>query len=291
MATPAAGLAGFTEANIGGIHLRHGGDPAQTPVLLLHGYPQTHEMWSDVAPGLLAAGRHVVCPDLRGYGRSHKPVAGEGNVHYSKRAMAAELVDVMRTFGHEQFAVVGHDRGGRVAYRMALDHPAVITRLATLDIVPTLDTWESLRGTRSVGSFHWMLLAQPHPFPETLINADPGYFLRTLCGTWAASAMGERLERYVDAFTPETVRATCDDYRAGATIDVELDQADRDAGRRIACPMLALWGDPTGKRPSLLDVWRRWADDVQGHAIRCGHFLAEEAPQDTLAALDGFLPH
>lgn len=278
---------GFDERDVDGIHVRTAGDgPA---VLLLHGYPQTHEMWADVAPGLAAAGRRVVCADLRGYGRSHKPPAGEGNVNYAKRTMAAELVAVMASLGHERFAVVGHDRGGRVAYRMALDHPGVITQLATLDIVPTLDTWEAARGTASVGMFHWMFLAQPHPFPETLIAADPDYFLRTLCGKWAAGAMGERLDRYVAAFTPDAVRATCDDYRAGATIDVELDRADREAGRRITCPMLALWGDPTGRRPSPLEVWRNWAEDVRGEAIRCGHFLAEEAPAETRAALDGFL--
>ncbi|MEZ5233424.1 MAG: alpha/beta hydrolase [Acidimicrobiales bacterium] len=279
-------FAGFTEQVVDGIFVRTAGDGP--PVLLLHGYPQTHEMWADVAPGLAAAGRSVVCADLRGYGRSHKPPAGEGNVSYAKRTMAAELVAVMATLGHERFAVVGHDRGGRVSYRMALDHPEVITRLATLDIVPTLDTWEAARGTAAVGMFHWSFLAQPHPLPETLIAADPGYFLRTLCGKWAAGSMA-RLERYVAAFTPDVVRATCDDYRAGATIDVELDRADRDGGRRIACPVLALWGDPSGKRPSLVDVWQRWADDVQGRAIRCGHFLAEEAPAETLAALDAFL--
>jgi haloacetate dehalogenase len=278
---------GFVETDIDGIHLRHGG--AGSPVLLLHGYPETHIMWSKVAPGLAHAGRFVVCADLRGYGQSHKPPAGEGNLAYAKRTMAAELVAVMGALGHERFAVVGHDRGGRVAYRMALDHPDVITQLATLDIVPTIEQWESLHGTRSVGSFHWMLLAQPSPIPEKLISADPGWFLRTLCGTWAATAMGEHLDRYVEAFTPDTVRATCDDYRAGATIDVENDRADRDAGRRITCPMLALWGDPSGKRPSLLDVWRRWAVDVRGHGLPCGHFLAEEAPDHTLAALDGFL--
>jgi len=276
---------GFVEADVAGIHLRHAG--SGSPVLLLHGYPETHVMWSEVAPGLVAAGHHVVCPDVRGYGASHKPPAGEGNVNYSKRAVAAELVAVMAELGHERFAVAGHDRGGRVAYRMALDHPEVITRLATLDIVPTLDQWEATRGTGSVGGFHWAFLAQPHPFPERLIGADPGYFLRTLCERWAAAPL-PNLQHYVDAFVGEAIRASCDDYRAGATIDVELDRADREAGRRIACPVLVLWGDPTGRRPSPLPVWQQWADDVTGHALPCGHFLAEEAPAATLDALRAF---
>jgi haloacetate dehalogenase len=278
---------GFTETDIDGIHLRHAG--SGPPVLLLHGYPQTHVMWSKVAPGLVAAGNTVVCPDVRGYGASHKPPAGERYVNYAKRTVAAELVGVMRTLGHDRFAVVGHDRGGRVAYRMALDHPEVITKLATLDIVPTLEQWESMRGTAVVGGFHWALLAQPHPFPERLIGADPEYFLRTLCGNWAASALEDNMAHYVAAFTGEAIRASCDDYRAGGGIDVELDRADRDAGRRITCPTLVLWGDPKGTRPSLLDVWRRWADDVTGHAVPCGHFLAEEAPEATLSALAAFL--
>ncbi len=277
---------GFQIRDVQGIHLRIGGEGP--PLLLLHGYPQTHEMWHRVAPGLAAAGRTVVCPDLRGYGRSHKPPAGDGYVNYAKRTMAAELVSVMGELGFDRFALAGHDRGGRVAYRMTLDHPDRITRLATLDIVPTLDTWESLRGTGTLGVFHWPFLAQPAPLPETLIAADPGYFLRTLVGSWAASALDENMDHYVAAFTPDTVRATCDDYRAGATIDVEIDRADRDAGRRITCPLLALWGDPTGKRPPLTPVWERWADDVRGQAIASGHFLAEEAPEATLAALDAF---
>lgn len=277
---------GFQTRDVQGIHLRIGGEGP--PLLLLHGYPQTHEMWHRVAPGLAAAGRTVVCPDLRGYGQSHKPPAGDGYVAYAKRTMAAELVSVMGELGFDRFALAGHDRGGRVAYRMTLDHPDTITRLATLDIVPTIDTWEGLRGTGTLGVFHWPFLAQPAPLPETLIAADPGYFLRTLVGSWAASALDENMDRYVAAFTPDTVRATCDDYRAGATIDVEIDRADRDAGRRITCPMLALWGDPTGKRPPLTPVWERWADDVRGQAIASGHFLAEEAPEATLAALDAF---
>lgn len=277
---------GFSASTVQGIRVRVGGEGP--PVLLLHGYPQTHAMWHRVAPGLAAAGRTVICPDLRGYGASHKPPAGEGHVNYAKRTMAAELVSVMAELGFDRFNLAGHDRGGRVAYRMALDHPERVLRLATLDIVPTLDTWESLRGTRTLGAWHWPFLAQPAPLPETLIGADPAWFLRTLCGQWAASALEENMSVYIDAFDTDTIRATCDDYRAGATIDVEIDRADRDAGRRISCPLLALWGDPTGTRPALTEIWARWADDVTGRALPCGHFLAEEAPDATLAALDQF---
>jgi haloacetate dehalogenase len=205
--------------------------------------------------------------------------------------MAAELVTVMGRLGHDRFAVAGHDRGGRVAYRLALDHPGSVTRLATLDIVPTVEQWEQMNGTAGVYGFHWQFLAQPHPFPERFIEADPEYWLRTLCSRWAAdpAALEEAMSHYVAAFDAETIRASCDDYRAGATIDVRLDTEDRAAGRRITCPMLALWGDPSGRRPPLDEVWRRWADDVTGRALPCGHFLPEEAPAETLAALTEFL--
>lgn len=280
---------GFEERDVAGIHLVMGGDGP--PTLLLHGYPQTHVMWRHVAPALAAAGRTVVCPDVRGYGRSHKPPSGEGAANYAKRVTAAELVEIMAALGFDRFALAGHDRGGRVAYRMALDHPERISHLATLDIVTTADQWDGFSGTAAVGGFHWAFLAQPHPFPETLISADPGYFLRTLCGKWAASALGEAMDHYVESFDGETIRASCDDYRAGATIDVAHDRADRQAGRQIQCPTHVLWGDPTGKRPPLLDLWRPWvAGPLTGGPVRSGHFLAEENPEATLAQLDAFLP-
>ena len=280
---------GFDDRRVDGIALVSAGDGP--PVLLLHGYPQTHHLWRHVAPALVTAGHTVVCPDLRGYGASHKPPAGPDSEAYSKRAMAAELVAVMASLGHERFAVAGHDRGGRVAYRMALDHPDRVTRLATLDVMTTLDQWESIRGVGSVSGFHWQFLAQKAPFPERFIGTDPEYWLRTLCGGWAAgaAAMEDAMEHYLAAFAdPETIRATCDDYRAGAGIDVAIDQADREAGRTISCPMLALWGDPTGRRPSLLDRWRPWAPQVEGWGLPCGHFLPEEAPAETADALRTF---
>ena len=276
---------GFETQRVGGIQVWVGG--TGRPVLLLHGYPQTHAMWRHVAPVLAAAGHRVVCADLRGYGASHTPPAGERAEAYSKRTMAAELVSVMGALGHERFAVAGHDRGGRVAYRMALDHPDHVTRLAVLDILPTIEQWDRLRGPAAVGAFHWTFLARPHPFPERLIGADPEYWLRTVTAGWAGD--GFDLDEYVRAFTPEVIRASCDDYRAGAGIDVDIDRADRDAGRHIACPTLVLWGERSLGRGTPLEVWQGWADDVQGQALPCGHFLPEEAPEATAAALQSFL--
>lgn len=278
-------IEGFTTDVVDGIFVAGGG--SGPPVLLLHGYPQTHHMWRHVAPQIAGAGHTVVCPDLRGYGQSHTPPAGERAEAYSKRAMAAELVAVMRRLGHERFAVVGHDRGGRVAYRMALDHADVVSRLAVLDIIPTIEQWDRLRGTAAVGAFHWTFLARPAPFPERLIGGDPEYWLRTVCAGWAGDAFD--LDEYVRAFTPDVIRASCDDYRAGAGIDVEIDRADRDAGRRIVCPTLALWGERSLGRGTPLDVWARWCDDVAGQPLPCGHFVAEEAPAATAEALVAFL--
>jgi haloacetate dehalogenase len=279
---------GFEKRRVGGTHLATAGDGP--PVLLIHGYPQTHAMWHRVAPGLVAAGHTVVCPDLRGYGDSDKPLADNDHANYAKRAMAAELVDAMSKLGHDRFGVAGHDRGGRVAYRLTLDHPDRVERLATLDIVPTIEQWESIKGTTGVGTFHWHLLAQPAPLPETLIEPNAEYWLRTLCGKWAANAeaLEEGMPHYVAAFTKDGIRGSCDDYRAGARIDVAHDAQDRDAGRKISCPMLVLWGDPSGRRPPLTDVWSRWANDIRGEALPCGHFLPEEAPDRTLTALREF---
>ena len=285
---------GFTERRIATsgaeIHAVVGGDGP--PLALLHGYPQTHVMWHRVAPRLAEAFT-VVAPDLRGYGRSSKPPGGEGSVNYAKRAMARDVVDVMAALGHDRFLLAGHDRGGRVAYRLALDHPERVQRLATLDIMPTLEQFERMDRRGALGAFHWFLLAQPSPLPERLIGGDPVQFLHDLLSRWSGAESPfapEAMADYERSFRdPETVRATCDDYRAGATIDCDLDAADRDAGRRIACPMLALWGDRGGdRRAVMMEVWERWATDVRGAAIPCGHFLPEEAPSETAAALLDF---
>jgi len=264
---------------------RAGSGPA---LLLLHGYPQTHVIWHRVAPAL-ARSFTVLVPDLRGYGASEKPPAGPDGAGYDKRTMARDMVGLLRASGFGSAAVVGHDRGGRLAYRMTLDHPDVVERLVTLDIVPTLDTWESL--TRPGAAWHWHVLAQPAPLPERMIAAERELVLDTFLDSWSGpgdAITAEARAAYLESWTDDAIRASCDDYRAGATIDLADDRADRDGGRRITCPLLALWGDPTGQR-DLLPTWRRWADDVRGEALDCGHFIAEEAPDALLRHLEGFL--
>jgi haloacetate dehalogenase len=281
---------GFTRTTIdtpeARIALRHGG--SGPPLLLLHGHPQTHVMWHRIAPRL-AQDYTVVCPDLRGYGDSAKPPTTDDHEPYSKRAMARDCVAVMRGLGHERFAVVGHDRGGRVAYRLALDHPERVTALAVLDILPTLEHFERTDQAFAMGYFHWFFLAQAHPLPERLIGADPDtFYLRQGRERFAPEALAEYRRCFHD---PATIHAMCEDYRAGATLDCAIDAADREAGRRIACPVLALWGAQglVGKLYDVLAVWRDWAGNAEGQAIDCGHYLAEEKPEETLAALLPFL--
>ena len=262
------------------------------PVLLLHGYPQTHHMWHLVAPVL--ADRHtVVAADLRGYGDSSKPESGPGHAGYSKRAMAQDQVEAMAALGFDSFAVVGHDRGGRVAHRMALDHSERVSRLAVLDIVPTHAVFTNVSQALATSYYHWFFLIQPFDFPERLIGADPDYYLEHKLDSWSAGdsifapeAMAEYRRCFGD---PATIHASCEDYRAAATIDLEHDEADLD--RRIACPLLALWGD-RGRIAQLFDVaetWRDRASDVHGRALACGHFPAEEAPRETAEELLAFL--
>ncbi len=274
------------------IHARVGG--SGPPLLLLHGYPQSHRMWARVAPKL-AERFTVVVPDLRGYGSSSAPPSHKGE-RYSKRVMAKDAVALMAALGHETFALAGHDRGGRVAYRLALDYPEVVTKIAVLDIVPTWEMWAGMDAARAMQVYHWMFLAQPEPLPETLISAAPQVYLDHTLASWTASRSlasftPEALDAYRAAFhEPQRVHAMCEDYRAGATIDRALDEADRAAGRKISAPLLALWGG-TGipaKGESPLDVWRRWASDVSGQPIEGGHFLPEEAPDATAKALAAF---
>jgi len=268
------------------INLRHAG--SGPPVLLLHGHPQTHAMWHKVAPRL-AETYSVVCADLRGYGDSSKPPTTEDHAPYSKRAMARDMVDVMQALGFERFAVVGHDRGGRCAYRMALDHPERILALSVLDIIPTAEHFQRTDMSFAMGYWHWFFLAQPHPIPERLIASDPDvFYLRRGRTLFDEEALAEYRRCYTD---PATIHAMCEDYRAGATIDMQLDEADQKAGRRIACPVQALWARKNGldRWYDVPAVWRDWADSVEGHSIDCGHYLAEEAPEETLAALQPFL--
>lgn len=280
------------------IHLRIGGEGP--PLLLLHGYPQTHVTWRRVAP-VLAEHFTVVVPDLRGYGDSGTPPTDCEHAPYGKRAMAMDQVEVMTGLGFDVFAVAGHDRGARVAYRLALDHPERVSHLCSLDVIPTGDMWRKTDKDRALGAFHWMFLAQPAPKPETMIGHDPDFFLEWLLKSWAADGFEfdpKAMEEYRRCFrAPEVIHATCEDYRAGATIDDWLDEANRAAGRKIQCPVLFLWGairgfggpDSGDQAFDPLDAWRQWAADVSGGPVDAGHFLPEEAPEEVVRRLKAFL--
>jgi len=260
------------------------------PLLLLHGYPQTHVLWHKIAPRL-AAEFSLVMPDLRGYGDSSKPADGTDHSTYSKRAMALDQVEVMSHFGFQDFAVVGHDRGGRVAHRMALDHPERVTKLAVLDIVPTYKVYHSVTRELASSYYHWFFLIRPAPFPETLIGNSAEFYLRHLFDTLIPKAVTpEAFAEYLRCFkNPATIHASCEDYRAAASIDLEHDEAD--LRLKITCPMLALWAE-RGAMNRLFDVaatWRERAGNVEGKALPGGHFLPEEAPDETLAELREFL--
>ena len=286
-------LEGFEEHYIdvgdGEIFARTGG--AGPPLLLLHGYPQTSAMWHATAPAL-AREFAVVAPDLRGYGRSLKPVAQVDHAQMSKRAMAADMVAAMRALGHERFLVVGHDRGGRVAHRLAADHPERVRSLTVLDIAPTREMYRDGGFAFAQAYWHWFWLTQPAPMPERMIGADPGWYWGMKCASLGAPGFAPEAEaEYRAAWTPETVAASCEDYRAAATIDLAHDDADVAAGRRLAMPVQALWGRD-GVIARLFDclaLWRERAADVRGEALPGGHYLAEEEPDALLAALLPFL--
>lgn len=263
------------------------------PLLLLHGYPQTHAVWHRVAP-VLAREFTLVMPDLRGYGASLGPPPDPQHRNYAKRTMAGDMVALMDTLGHARFGVAGHDRGGRVGYRLALDHPARVSRFAALDIVPTIDVWEEMDAAKAIATYHWPFLAVPAPLPERLIGGDPEFFVTHLLARWAGDAgrlAPQAVAAYVAQFrNPATVTATCEDYRAGAGPDWDDDRADRAAGRRLACPVLVLWGRGYlgDKASSPAGLWRNWADDVTEVALDCGHFVVEEEPDRAAAALRTF---
>lgn len=262
------------------------------PVLLVHGYPQHQYCWHRVGPELARTRTVVVC-DLKGYGASRAPAGGPLGEGYSKREMAAELTEVMAALGHDRFAVCGHDRGGRVAYRMALDAPDRVERMCVLNIVPTVDQFERMAAQASLDYWPWYLLAQPAAFAERVVGASADTIVRQALETWVATpgAIDEAAAgRYVAAFTAEVVAAACADYRAAFHLDRPLDAADRAAGRRIACPVLVHWGAEEGAMSDgPLAVWRRWADDVRGGPLASGHFLPEEAAAELAASLRAFL--
>lgn len=288
---------GFTLETVpvadGVLRLRRGG--SGPPLLLLHGNPQTHAMWHKVAPEL-ARRYTVICPDLRGYGGSMKPPATADHAPYAKRAMARDMVELMEHFGHRHFSVVAHDRGARVAHRLALDHPERIRRLAVLDIIPTLEHFERADMKFGLGYYHWFWFAQPHPFPENIISAAPEAWFRAHTsrepkddGFFAKEALADYM---TFVRTPEMIRGMCEDYRAATTIDLVHDRESRANGERITCPLLVLWGSKAKIETwyDALAVWRQYASGtVTGGSVPSGHYLAEEAPQDVLKWVEPFL--
>jgi len=277
----------------GQLRLRRGGKGP--PLLLLHGNPQTHAMWHKVAPRL-AERYSLVLPDLRGYGGSFKPPATQDHAQYAKKEMAKDLVELMAHFGHQKFFVAAHDRGARVAHRLAIDHPERVKKLAVMDIIPTLEHFERTDMRMALGYYHWFWFAQPHPFPENVICAAPDAW-------WRAHTSREpkppdffdknALADYMEAVrNPEMIRGMCEDYRAAVTIDLEHDRASRAENRKVQCPMLVLWGKKAKIEAwyDALAIWRQYcAAEVKGGAVNSGHYLAEEAPGEVLDALEKFL--
>jgi len=264
------------------------------PLLLLHGHPQTHAIWHRVAPRLAEHFTVVAC-DLRGYGESSKPQGAPDHANYSKRAMAADMVAVMQSLGFATFRVLAHDRGARVAHRLAQDHPQAVERMALLDIAPTLAMYEQTSDTFARAYWHWFFLIQPAPLPERLIEADPAAYVRDVMGKRSAGLAPfdpRALAEYQRCLAlPGAAHGICEDYRAAATIDLEHDRFDRDAGNRLALPLMVLWGEQgvVGRCFDPLAEWQRVAADVQGGALPCGHYIAEEAPDALLERVLPFL--
>jgi len=284
----------WINTSAGRIFARTGGEGL--PLLLLHGHPQTNVMWHRMAPAL-ARRFSLIIPDLPGYGWSDVPESDAQHAPYTKRAMANAMVELMESLGHVRFCIAGLDRGGRVAYRLTLDHPGRVEKIAVLDIVPTWAMWHRIDARLAMRIWHWSFLGPPAPFPETLIGKDPRYFMdwRFARGTKVKdlSAFDRRALAHYHAFfdDPARIHAICEDYRAGRTTDLAHDEADRAAGRKIACPLLAIWGAAGGvpaETDDPLATWREWAFEVRGFPLDSGHYLAEEAPQATAQAVIDF---
>lgn len=273
----------YRDVTVGDYHFRIAHCGRGEPLLLLHGFPQTHRIWRRVAEQL-ADRFTLIMPDLPGYGDSEGPSPSAVSAAYSKRSVAAALREMMAHLGHEQFYLAGHDRGARIAYRMALDTPAAVRQLALLDIVPTLEVWDAMTARSALASHHWLFLAAPAPVPENLISADPDTYIGHLLDQWAGDPTAlepEDKRAYIDQYRKRSVvEASCADYRAGATLDWAHDATDRSQGNRIGCPTLVLWGtEYLGKmKESPAHVWHRWCEHLEVHELPCGHFLAEEAP-------------
>jgi haloacetate dehalogenase len=273
-------------AKIHGVHAGKG-----RPLLLLHGYPQTHAIWHQVAP-LLAQHFHVICPDLRGYGDSEIPLSTPDHYPYSKRAMAQDMAEVMEQLGHDKFFVAGHDRGARVTHRLALDYPDKILKACVMDIAPTRYMFNSTDQNFATGYYHWFFLIQPDGLPERMIGADPTYYLMEKLKRWAAPGMifnPKALEQYIRCFSrPESIHASCEDYRAAATIDLHHDSDDEND--KMQAPLLVLWGKKgfVHRTYNVIDIWSTYASSVEGKVLECGHFLPEELPKDVANELLAF---
>jgi haloacetate dehalogenase len=284
----------YRRVDVGGVTINCAVAGTGSPVLLLHGYPQNHLMWRQVAPAL-ARDHTVVLADLRGYGDSGKPDPDAGGDVYSKRSMARDQLGLMRQLGFAQFQLVGHDRGARVSHRLTLDYPEAVTRLAVLDIVPTRHVLNHVNRDMASAYYHWFFLPVGNGIPEHMIGADPGYWIRSIVGPLlgpGASLDAEVMEDYIRCFSdPRTIAGSCADYRSAAGIDLVHDDETFSAGRKIECPVLVLWGTQAfvGRGYQPLSVWREYAIDVRGEALPTGHFLLEEAPDLVTAALRDFL--
>lgn len=282
----------FAHAAVNGQQIayrRSVGTVGKPPLLLLHGHPQTHVIWHKVAP-VLAQHFDIVAADLRGYGDSSKPAGGPEHLAYSKREMARDMVELMRSLGMPQFQVLAHDRGARVTHRMAVDHPQVVQRIALLDIAPTLAMYEQTTQLFATKYWHWFFLIQPAPFPENLIASQPDFYIEKVMGNREAGLSpftAEALAEYQRCLRlPGAIAAMCEDYRAAATIDLEHDRADREIGRRVMCPTLILWG-ANGIIERCFDAlseWQRVCENVHGHAVPCGHYIPEEASDEVVKA-------
>jgi len=271
-------------------HVATAGAADGAPVVLLHGWPLHWWSFRHLIRAFAEDGRRVIAPDLRGYGKSTAPADAEDHSSYSKRAMGGDAVALMKHFGFKAFDLAGHDRGGRVAYRLALDHPQAVRRMSILDIIPTGEVWARADRRFALGYWHWSFLVQPQAEEIIGQNAELFFFrgqYRASVGAFSRAAYADYVESLRD---PKVIHAICEDYRAGARIDRELDEQDKAAGRKIACPVQILWGGKGALAAwyDTLAIWREWASDVRGHAIDCGHFIPEEKPAETLAALRGF---